>query len=302
MTDDLETLSEKEALRLWQRAAQLQAEAARRAEARAAGGEEGASGTAVARCEEDGYALAHVRAAAVEAGISEEYVDTALAELRADRVAAATAGTPDRPISHWILGGPDEAVVTRREIHATPEAVLSAMEEILPFEPFCLTLRERLGDPTRGGVLVFDIQGTGLGGLSRPGFVGEASMADLRQVMASLTVRAGEPPRTTLTVSAPVAWAWRLNAGMSALFGAVGGGLGLSVGAGVALGLLAGVLGPLGVGLVFAVAGGAGAWGGLSGFRALYRYGSGRGRKALEGLLAAVAARAQGGWGLVPPS
>lgn len=296
MSLDPDTLSEKEALRLWQRAAQLQADAARRAEARAAGEEEGEPGTAVARRDPDGYALAHVRAAALEAGISEEFVDAALAELRADRAAAGAAGTPHRPVSRWLLGGPEEAVVAHREIHATPEAVLSAMEEILPREPFHLTLRDRLGDPARGGILVFDIRGAGVSGISQPGFVGDASFGDVRQVLASLTVHPGDPPRTTLTVSGPVAWAWRMNAAVSALFGTVGGGLGL--GAGVALAALASFLGPLGAGAVVAVTGGAGAWGGLSGFRALYRYGFGRGSAALEALLAAVAARAQGGWGL----
>ena len=299
MSEDRETLSEAEALRLWQRAAQLQADAARRAEeTRAAGVEDGEPGTAVSRRDADGYALGHVRAAALEAGISEEYVEAALAELRADRVASGSAGTPGRPVSRWLLGGPEAAVVVRREIRATPEAVLSAMEEILPHEPYQLTLRDRVGDPARGGILVFDIQGASLSGVSQPGFVGDASYGDLRQVLASLTAHPGEPARTTLTVTAPVAWAWRLNAGISALFGAVGGGLGLL--GGIGLTALAGFLGPLAAGAVVAVTGGAGAWGGLTGFRTLYRHGFGRGRRALEGLLAAVGARAEGGWGLVP--
>jgi len=64
------------------------------------------------------------------------------------------------------------------------------------------------------------------------------------------------------------------------------------------------VLGPVGpvLGAVLMV-GGVVVGGGLGvkGYRALYGYGIRRGRRALEGLLGAVAGRAQGGWGVTSP-
>ena len=68
--------------------------------------------------------------------------------------------------------------------------------------------------------------------------------------------------------------------------------------AATALGLIGSVAAPL---LVATAAGVAGA-GSLGGLRAVYRYGLGRGTKALDGLLAAVAAKAEGGWGIAEPT
>ncbi|MDP2957251.1 MAG: hypothetical protein Q8N53_12580 [Longimicrobiales bacterium] len=297
MTDDRETLSEAEALRLWQKAAELQAEAARRAEARAAGEADGEPGGDAPRREADGYALVHVRAAAQEAGIGEEFVEAALAEIRSHRAVAAASGTPRRGLSRWVLGNPAEAVVARRDIRATPAAILAAMEEILPYEPYRLTLHDRQGDPARGGVLVFDIQGAGFTSTDK-GFTGEASFSDLRQVLATLSARPGDPSFTTVTVSAPVAWAWRINAGLASLFTLLGGGLGLAAGMGLGAGVL--VLGPLGAALLTGMAGAGAGVGALGGYRALYRYGLARGQSALEALLATVAAKAEGGWGIAP--
>ena len=81
MTDPRDILTEDEARRLWQKAAQLQAEAARLAEAKASHDAEG--DVEGPRRDGEGYALVHVRAAAVEAGISEEFVDAALAAVAA---------------------------------------------------------------------------------------------------------------------------------------------------------------------------------------------------------------------------
>ena len=81
------------------------------------------------------------------------------------------------------------------------------MEALLPHEPYTLMLRERLGDPAEGGTLVFDIQGVGFSAASKPGFRGDASYADLRQVYATLAPLPGATDRTEVTLRAPVAWA-----------------------------------------------------------------------------------------------
>jgi hypothetical protein len=296
MDHDRDTLSEAEAQRLWRRAAELQAEAARRAEVRVAEEETGEDGGPHRR-EGDGYALVHVRAAAVEAGIGEGFVEAALAEVRAERAVSEVGGAPRRPISRWVLGNPSGAVTARRVVRATPRAILAAMEDVLPHDPFRLTLRDRMGDPLQGGVLIFDIQGasfTGTGG----GFIGDASFADLRQVLVTVAAQPDTPPATSVTVTAPVAWAWRLNAGLTLGLTTLGGVLGIVLVGSVAGGL--GFLGPVGAGLLTALSGTAAASGALTGFRALHRYGLGRGERALDSLLAAVAARAEGGWGIAP--
>jgi hypothetical protein len=298
MTPEPESLSEQEATRLWKRAAELQADAARRAEARAAGGAQGLDGGAPPSRGGDGYALVHVRAAALEAGIGEEFVETALAELRAGRVAAQASAARGGAISRWILGNPDEAVVASRDVLAAPAAVLTAMEAIFPHEPYRLTLRDRTGDPADGGVLLFDIQGASYTGAAEKGFTGEASFADLRQVVVTLSRRTGDPAVTTVTLTAPVAWARRINAVLVGGLALVGGGLGSAASAGLAGAL--GFLGPVGFGIVAVAGGVAAASGSLKVFQGLHRYGLGRGRRALEGLLAEVAARAEGGWGIAP--
>jgi len=291
---DREYLTEEEARRLWQRAAQLQAEAASRAEELAAwrpGGAEAPPSPDESGEPPDGYALAHVRTAALEAGIGREFVDAAEADVRAERITEAS-GDKRRSLSGKILGGPKASITVRRSLRATPRQVLDAMETVLPNEPFNLALLDRQGDPLRGGVLTFDIQGAGMW-VSGSGFLGDASYADLRQVCATLTPRQGGAT-TELTVRGPVSGAWGLNAVAASMFTLIGGGIGV----GAALGLSALVLpglGPLAVAAMVA-GGGAAARGGLAGFRALYRHGQGRGRRALVALVSAVAARAEGGW------
>jgi hypothetical protein len=298
MTHEPESLSEQEANRLWRRAAELQADAARRAEARAAGETAAADGAAPPARTGEGYALVHVRAAALEAGIGEEFVETALAELRADRVASQASAPRGGALSRWILGNPDEAVVARRDILADPTAVLTAMEAILPHEPYRLTLRDRSGDPAAGGALLFDIQGASYTGAAEKGFTGDASFADLRQVVVTLSRRSGSPAVTTVTFTAPVAWARPVNAALVGGLSLLGGGLGSAASAGLAGAL--GFLGPVGIGILALAGGAAAASGSLTSFRGLHRYGLGRGRRALDGLLAEIAARAEGGWGIAP--
>ena len=77
---DPDTLSKEEADRVWGRAAQLQADAAGDLQ-KASTVEADDQGTP-----SQGYALAHVRAAALEAGIADEFVEAALGNVRAERL------------------------------------------------------------------------------------------------------------------------------------------------------------------------------------------------------------------------
>ncbi len=296
MSDDREYLTEEEARHLWQRAAQLQAEAAARAEA-LGGGQEGDEESAETPAEapgpSDGYPLTHVRAAALEAGIGPEFVDAALSEARAERLVPVDAAAK-HPFARWILGHPDPTVTVHRLIRAAPRRVLDAMEAILPNDPFHLTLVDRRSDPLAGGVLTFEIQSQGMGAIGRGGFAADLRIkSDISKIHVTLTPTAGGSA-TALTVSGPVADAWPVSAGISMVLTAVGAGLGAAAGyAGVAL--LIPTLLTIGV-ITIVLAGLGGTAAGLTLSRAIDRYGQSKDHHALNTLASAVAAEAEGGW------
>lgn len=294
---DRNHLTEEEAARLWQRAAALQAEAARDAEMPG----EADRGEVDDVSTDDGYALEHVRAAALEAGIGAEYLDAALVDLRAERVLPSA---PDRGVfARWILPPLPDAITVKRVIEASPAKVLQTMEEVLPEAPYRLTLADQKGNVLEGGVLVFDIEGASFA--ASGGFTGDASAADLRQVYVSMHTMEADENRCELTLRGPVAWAERLNAGiggvMIGMTSAGGLGLGWAGGSALAAAVTAGgiatvpVAAAVAAGLsVAGLLGGAGA--GAKGFRWLYAYSLRKGEGALEGLLSVIAVRAQGGW------
>ncbi len=278
---DPEILSEEEAAHLWERAAQLQAEAAGRVE------EPDAHGAALPA---PGYALTHVRSAALEAGIADEFVDAALADLRAER------GLPtakDNSVARRFLDHPPDVITVRRVVEATPQVVLSAMEAVFPDEPFRLTLTDQQGDPLDQGVLVFDIPGA-VSPFSQ-GFAHTMRESGLKQVFVSLRPMDGSTPSCEMTVYSPVT-THNLGLGIGMVVTTLTGGVGFGVGmlggtALAALGVAAGLaLVVPAVGVL--VGGGLG----VKGYRALYRYALRGGRKALEGLVGAVAVRAKGVW------
>ena len=300
MESDPEFLNEEEAAQLWQRAAQLQAEAARRAEkAESDRAEtEAAAGDTADVAPPEGYALTHVRSAALEVGIPNEFVDAALADLRAER--ALPQGKRGWRLARWFLKDPPETQTARRVIEAAAVDVLSATEAVVrEGEPYRLALTDRQGDPLKGGFLVFDVQG-----LNSPfprDFALEAKYGGIRQVFLSLQPIEEATPSCEVTLRSPVAWSHNQDLAVggvvTGITGAVGLGLGLAGAAAVA------AIGLSGIGVVVApailVAGGATGGGlGVKGYRAMYRYAMRRGQRALDGLLGAVASRAEGGWGI----
>jgi hypothetical protein len=291
-------LSEEEATRLWRRAAELQAEAARLREAAALGpGEPDEDPSS-----EGGYALTHVRAAAIEAGIGEEYVDAALADIRAERDVAAGVGR--RSISRAILGDPPDTLACRRRIRAGAADVLRAMEAVLPKEPYGLALIDRSGDPLAGGSLVFDIPGASVTAGAQPGLVGDASWADMRQVYVQVQAAPDQEGASDVTLRAPVAWAWRINAGVATGIGALGLGFGSLAGTAVATAITAATggagLGAIAAALAVGIGGAGGGAGGVALTRVLHRSALRRGERSLRNMLSAVAAEAEGGWGIAP--
>jgi len=278
-------LSGDDAARVWRLSAQLQAEAT--------GGvaTPEIAGALGDRCS-SGYPLTLVRSAAREAGIDDTYMDAALADLRAWQVLSG-AGR-GHSLAWRLLGHPPDMIVARRVIDAGAADVVAAMQSILPGEPYRLALRDRQGDPQHGGVLLFDMPG-----MKSPferGFGYETNEIGLRQMLVSLRAIEGPSPSCEMTVhSAVTAHNTGFTVGIVAatVAGAVGAGIfgALGVAVGGALGIAAGVV------PVAGVSGGlAGAALGIKGFRAVYRFAARRAHAALEGLLGAVAARAEGAW------
>lgn len=137
-----EVISEEEAIAIWRRAARLQMEAAHRLEERSrsllTGPEEvvGRSG---------GIRQAELDAAAVEAGISAEYVQLAQAIMRDSASAAVPlAGWEDRAAVRF-LGTRERSIEVARMIAATPKEVVTAMQRILPAYPYFMALKDSLG-------------------------------------------------------------------------------------------------------------------------------------------------------------
>jgi len=292
-------LSQEDATRLWKRAAQIQAEASRQAEMDAAQEVAHELGSGDESEPSDGYALTHVRAAAVEAGIGEEFVDAALSDLRAEQALGSGRG---KSLTRRLIGNPDEALTVSRVIDAPIAKVLQAMESVMPGEPFGLVLRDRQGDPAAGGLLIFDIPGSSFTGVQQPGFLGQASLADLRQIYASLHP-VGDSA-CELTVRGPIKWAFGINSGIATVVTGAGGGIGFGIGSTLAA-VLGGAAVTMGLGPAAAVIAGVlvvsgiGTGAGVAhlAFRKIFRHGLGRGEAALESVLSAVAIEAEGGWG-----
>jgi len=278
-------LSGGDAARVWRLSAQLQTEATGVAVAPE-------PGVALAQPGAGGLPLASLRARARDAGIADSYVDAALADLRAWQV-LAHAGR-GHALAWKLLGHPPDMIVARRVIHAGVAEVLGAMQSVLPGEPYRLALRDRQGDPAHGGALLFDLPG-----LKNPferGFAHETNEIGLKQLLVSLREIEGPSPSCEVTVHSAVT---AHNAGLTV--GSVAAVLGGAIGGGVfgALGLaVAGAMGlATGVAPAAALAGGlGGAALGIKGFRGIYRFAARRAHGALEGMLGAVAARAEGAW------
>jgi len=274
---DPKILTDEEAAQVWSKAAELQADAGKQVESPQREGEE-------PHLPSDGYALTHVREAAHEAGIAGEYVEAALVHLRAERSLAGHR--KGHPLARKLLNDPPDAIVVQRVFDATPEDVFSAMQEVFPTEPFRLTLTDDVGDPLDGGALIFDLPG--MKNAFERGFAFDMADAGLKQVFVSLRPKDEPTPSCEITLESPVT-SEKLGGVLVVVAATLGGGVGLG-GLG-ALGLAIG-LGP--VGAVVGVVLGAGL--GIKGFRALYSASMRRSRKALEGLVGAVAVRAKGVW------
>ncbi|MDX2192732.1 MAG: protein kinase [Gemmatimonadales bacterium] len=151
-------LSQRQAEQVWLRAAQLQAEAAQRIEARSRTG----ALAPVQRAPTDGYALRDVEAAAVEAGIQSEYVALAMAELGPALAGAVTPTeeltAPEEQAAALLLGSTARGLDVTRRIRGAPARVLEALGQLCTAAPHEWRLVDTIGGhPLDGGVMVFEV-------------------------------------------------------------------------------------------------------------------------------------------------
>ena len=290
MDDQSRRIDEDRAKAIWLRAAELQAEAAQQVEERSralAPGDGDDSG--------DGLTSDVVRAAAIEAGISPEFIDLALAENQG-------GVSQDKQLEGWkdraatrLLGTDVRRMDVKRTISAPPEQVLDAMQKVFPNHPYHLTLRDTIGEnPLDGAVLVFEVPG--MTGGFYTSFTYRMSISDLKELRLVLRPR-DEGQRTDVTVNIPLGRSRKINwmaghalPGGGALLGGIGGVITAKVaaltGALVAAPIAAGALGMAAVGH----------WG----MRAAYRGGLRKGREEVEALLKSVEVTCRLGTGFFP--
>lgn len=291
-----EVISEEEAIAIWRRAARLQMEAAHRLEERSrsllTGPEEvvGRSG---------GIRQAELEAAAVEAGISAEYVQLAQAIMRDSASAAVPlAGWEDRAAVRF-LGTRERSIEVARMIAATPKEVVTAMQRILPAYPYFMALKDSLGGrPEEGGVLVFSLPPYNMSSFVSVPIAYHAAAVDLKQLLVRIIPSAdGETTEVVLVGDMHVGMRrnWRFGAVTSGVLGAFGGGIGAALGTGLlAAGAVVALPATVGVALFTAV--------GARGYGAVYRYYRRKFIADLEELLQRVDVDARTGGSFQPPS
>jgi serine/threonine protein kinase len=163
-------MTEEAAQAIWRRAAQLQAETLQRLDTQRANTALVASSTAAnARAAPgsvptSGYRLEHVRQAAVEAGISAQFFDLALAELPRDGAGApvqiAEQSSRMERSATAFLGTSERSLSVSKIVEAPAARVLQALGTVWRLPPYSLELRASTGGhPLDGGVLVFDLPG-----------------------------------------------------------------------------------------------------------------------------------------------
>lgn len=325
MSKDDPRVSEAEAARIWERAAELQSRAMHQAESRARelrAGREGEDGDLPDSNPvlAEGFALEEVRNAAREAGISPDFVDRALAELRhEEHHLAEPPGLADR-MADTLLEGPVGSLVGRRTIEGEGQALLGALNHVLTGPGYGLRLVDLEGeDPLDGAAMVFKVPGfTGMSGVD---FAYRAAWLSVDTLMVTVRSDAagaaghpageGEGPRKPgweVELLMPLRKGRRVNAWgsvfTSGTTGLMGGLLGTAAGFGVATGLAlpgllaVGAMAALGLGGV-----GGGGWGGAALYRKGWRHGATEMTRTLEETLRQVAlhTRTGGSFQLRPP-
>jgi eukaryotic-like serine/threonine-protein kinase len=298
--DASDVLSERDAMVVWQRAAQLQAEAAHRME-RSVTLSAAASGSAGSEMPAEAYRLRDVEAAAVEAGISRQYVAIALAERTAGPDGALSVSAPldDRMQRrvNTMLGTPAQSISASRVIRASPKDTLKLIGRVFTTTPFHLRVRETVnGHPLDGGILRFDVpdlykamtDGTlGSSGMSSgSSLIYQSAVMDLELINVTLKARgSAERPECEVVVTADLRDGQKKNVKGSfwSILGCAGGVTGAALPIGIkVLGTLALAVGPA------AVIAGLTGYSVMALYRAYYQRALRKTREELEKMLLAL--------------
>ena len=147
-------LDEREVSAVLQRAAQMQADAARRVEERSR------SETSPTPTTASGLRVSEVQAAAAEAGIAPEFVAMAAAELPAGGTLAAPTVSAAAE-GRWavrLFGKDVRQLVASRVFRAPAKAVLDALAQVWQASPYNLRLLDAVGPhPLDGGAVMFRV-------------------------------------------------------------------------------------------------------------------------------------------------
>lgn len=236
-------VTEDAARLIWQRAAQLQAAAAHRLE-RTARLQVPVQQDAEMQ-DSGGFRMRDVEEAAVEAGISRQYVALALAEHGPNappRSAVVVGERLDRQFS-TMLGTTDRAISVSRTIPASPKETLASIVAVFTAEPFRLAVKETInGHPLDGGILRFSVPRGSLhatvvthGGLRGSALLYRLHQIDLYDLNVTLHARGTvQRPACEVVITGDLRYGMRRN--LFADWAFTGGG-----------GLVGGVLGTLGL-------------------------------------------------------
>lgn len=283
MNDD--HISEDAAKAIWRRAAQLQAEAERRAEEHIR-----RLPAAEAVDTEDGYRPEDVRAAGEEAGISAEFVEIALAEAAASGVSSSALAPRDLVGARLFLGATRQAIEATATVQGSVQDVSAAALQVFSGHPCLLQAGEVAELPSWSGrVLVFNVPGFDWSVTANPPFVEKASVVGLRQLHIAIRPLPGDVPTCEVVVagdlSAGVRSRWRWSAATAVGSGAAGGALGVGLAGSAVAGALLVVPALLGVAVVGTAA--------VGGWSLTYRYYRSQLEKALHQSLALLAGNAR---------
>ena len=289
MSTSKRELTEEEARRLWERAAELQAEADPRGQL-SDGDSDVPADTA-----SPGYAVDVVRQAALDAGIDPEFVDKALVEVRTE----AESGLLDRWADRFLKDAPKWLTV-RRTLDASPEETYASLQRVLPNLPYGFNLIGTRGaSPLEGGRLIFEVP-------NQVGFATQGNStvydirhyADILEVEVSLRAVGESGTQTELEMTAQLVRSRRVAFMAAQVVGAVAFGVGFLITGFITSGLL----GPERMTiLLMAATGGAGGFlGGRSAFRPIYRWAIRRAEKAFGRLIGAIGVDMRTGGAFAP--
>ena len=277
-----ETVAEAQAREVWRVAARLQAEAARRLDARSQSlaDEQRAETTPAA------FSRAEVEEIAVSAGIDRSFVALAWREVEAARHQPPVSDDRQRRASGY-LGTDAERLSVTRTFRAAPDAVLAAMQRVLPADPYRLTLVDVLGDADdlADTALLFDVPqvwGQVAATNAYTPFSYAMSISDLNRVVVTLHDMGDGRTEATLTADLQygkdrnLTWAVGSSVVAALVAGALAGVVGLAA-SGATAAVVAAVL--------TAVIAGVLTW---QFYPSGYRWGLRKGERALGDLLGAV--------------